>query len=565
MSSKAEKSKTIIHQVKTALDKAAKLAAGAQKAAASQPAAKKETVSGGKAATTEYKTYTGGDQELDEALKGYSDQYAQARARALTGDERAVTEMREANDRANQLRNQKGYAAQLADKDLAYVKGVAERAQAGKTDPAGRTGKTTVTVRESKSSAPKAAALPEVKDYSGYLEEMARAKKEAAVAQLQAAYEKSLAQLDRAQETVSPTYQAARNRAAGETEAAKRQFNEYAVAHGLGSGAGGQAQLAMGSQLQGTLGELDAKEADALAALELQRTQTKLDYDAAIAQAQAEGDYELAGKLYQEKIRQDEAMADQIKWQAQQDYQQAYFGWQQEEADRTAASRDEAAQREREEALGELLLQYAAETGDYSGLGRLYTPEQIGRLEESWRAKRDAQAQQAERDAQEVRREEADWAAKYGDYSGLKALGVDTSALEREQAEQAAKAAAGKSAGSSGKKAAAGSGSYKPRLTVSQVDKAIANGIVTDQVKRDFSYFYGAEYDKVFPREGQGDKAAATGTLTEARFESALSTIATFLSRGETDLARQGAEALEGRMSPRQKARLEELWGELAG
>ena len=63
-----------------------------------------------------YTQYTGGNTALDSQLKVYSDRYAQARA---SGD---VDGMRAANDAANQLRNQYGYAAQYADKDIEAVK-----------------------------------------------------------------------------------------------------------------------------------------------------------------------------------------------------------------------------------------------------------------------------------------------------------------------------------------------------------------------------------------------------------------------------------------------------------
>ncbi len=557
MSTTTEKTKKLAAHVKTAVDQAAQLAAGA-KTTAVKTTGQTAAGQGG----TGYVEYTGGDQELDRALKSLSDQYSQARERALAGETAAVSEMRQANDKANQLRNEKGYAAQLADKDITYVKSLSEGASGQKE--AGTAGGT---VRTQQVTTTAAAAAPQVNDYSGYLEEMAKAKKEAAIAQLQAAYEKNLAQLDKAGEDITPAYTAARNAAAGQAEKSKRQFNEYAAANGLGSGAGGQAQLAIGNQLQGTLGDLDAREADALSALELQRTQTQLNYNAAIAKAQADGDYELAEQLYREKVRQDEAMVDQMKWQAQQDYQKAYFGWQQEQADRSAALQQAGRAQEQEEALRALLLQYAAGTGDYSGLGGVYTPEQIARLEEVWNAQKAAEAGQAQSDALAQRRAEADWAAKYGDYSGLKALGVDTTALEQAQAAKAAESAAKST--SSAARSSSSSSAYKPKLTASQVDKAISNGLVTDQVKADFAYYYGADYDKVFGsesgQEGESGQTQTGGTVTEARFTAALRTIATLLSQGETELAHQGAQSLEGKLDPRQKERLEEVWAKYAG
>lgn len=481
--------------------------------------------------------YTGGDAQLDRAIAGYSQQYAQGREKALSGDPQGVAEMRQANDGANQLRNAKGYAAQFADRDIAYVKGQMGYGQESRSGSSQR--------------GPGGASAPEVSDYSDYIQAMAQAKREAAIGQLQAAYEKNLAQLDQARGEIAPAYEAARNRAAGQAAQSRRQFNEYAAIHGLGSGLGGQAQLALSNSLQGTLGELSAREADALSKLELERAQAAVDYNAALAQARSEGDYELARQLYDEKVRQDEALAQWAKWQAQQDYQNSYFDWQRQQA-RLNAQREDAlaearASGESEEQLREMLFQYAQSTGDYGSLEAYYTPQQIARLEEQWRSRRDQAAREEQAQALEQAREEAEWAAKYGDYTGLKALGVDTSSLERTQAAKSTSGA--KSAG------------YKPRLTVSQVDKAIDNGRITDQVKRDFRYYYGVDYDAFF-ETGEGSTAQKPA-VSEANFAIAMNTLTAMMRDGDYDMAQRGVAGLEGRLTPGQQERLEELMEEL--
>lgn len=481
--------------------------------------------------------YTGGDAQLDKAIAGYSKQYAQGREKALAGDPRGLTEMREANDSANQLRNAKGYAAQFADQDIAYVKGQMGYGQESKGG-------------SSQGGAGRVSA-PEVSDYSDYIQAMAQAKREAAIGRLQTAYEKNLARLDQTRGEIAPAYEAARNRAAGQAAQSRRQFNEYAAIHGLGSGLGGQAQLALSNSLQGTLGELSAREADALSKLELERAQAAVDYNAALAQARSEGDYELARQLYDEKVRQDEALAQWAKWQAQQDYQNSYFDWQRQQA-RLNAQREDAlaearASGESEEQLREMLFQYAQSTGDYGSLEAYYTPQQIARLEEQWRSRRDQAAREEQAQALEQAREEAEWAAKYGDYTGLKALGVDTSSLERTQAAKSTSGA--KSTG------------YKPRLTVSQVDKAIDNGRITDQVKRDFRYYYGVDYDAFF-ETGEG-RTAQKPAVSEANFAIALNTLTAMMRDGDYDMAQRGVAGLEGRLTPSQQERLEELMEEL--
>lgn len=169
-------------------------------------------------------------------------------------------------------------------------------------------------------------------DYSSYIESMNKAQQAAALEALRAAYNKNVAGLDRAQEAIAPEYRSARNEAAGQSELQKRNFAEYAAANGLNSGAGGQAQLSFTNALQGNLSNIAAKEASTMADLELQRSQMETDYNSAIAQAKAQGNYELAQQLYTEKVRQDEAIRQQMQWQAQQDLQTQQFQWQQSQA-----------------------------------------------------------------------------------------------------------------------------------------------------------------------------------------------------------------------------------------
>lgn len=154
-----------------------------------------------------------------------------------------------------------------------------------------------------------------VQDYSNYLEEMYAAQKRAALAELNAAYESNLATIDRAGQGVGALYQNARNQSVGASELSKRNFAEYAAASGLNSGTGGQAELARNVALQNNLNNIDTAEADTYADLELQRAQAEIDYNNAIAQAEAEGDYELANALYQEKVRVQEALLQEQRYQ----------------------------------------------------------------------------------------------------------------------------------------------------------------------------------------------------------------------------------------------------------
>lgn len=171
-----------------------------------------------------------------------------------------------------------------------------------------------------------------VGDYSSYLEQMYAARKAAALAELDAAYQKNLAALDRAEQGIGEQYQTARNNTAGASELAKRNFAEYAAATGLNSGTGGQAELARNVTLQNNLNTINTAEADTISDLQLQRANAEIEYNNAIAQAQATGDYELAAALYQEKVRVQTALLEmeiqqqkfalqqyQLEYQAQRD------------------------------------------------------------------------------------------------------------------------------------------------------------------------------------------------------------------------------------------------------
>lgn len=171
-----------------------------------------------------------------------------------------------------------------------------------------------------------------VEDYSGYLSQMNAAAREAALAQLKAAYEKNLAALDRAGTGIAEQYQAARDLSAGSSAVSGRNFAEYAAAAGLNNGTAGQAELARSVTLQNNLNGINTAEADAVADLQLARANAEIEYNNAIAQAEANGDYQTASALYQEKVRVQEALIElelqeqqnalkryQLEYQAQQD------------------------------------------------------------------------------------------------------------------------------------------------------------------------------------------------------------------------------------------------------
>ena len=126
-----------------------------------------------------------------------------------------------------------------------------------------------------------------VNDYSNYLEEMYAANRKAALAAINNAYQQNVNAIERAGEGVDTRYQNARNQAAGSAELAARNFAEYAAAYGLGSGTSGQAELARNITLQNNLNDLTAEEAGIYADLELQKSNAEVEYNNAIAEAEA--------------------------------------------------------------------------------------------------------------------------------------------------------------------------------------------------------------------------------------------------------------------------------------
>lgn len=160
-----------------------------------------------------------------------------------------------------------------------------------------------------------------VQDNSAYIEQMNKAQREAAIAEIKAAYEKNKAAIDRAGSGVSVGYQNARNEAAGASELAKRNNAQYAAAYGLNTGTGGQMELARNVALQNNLNSINTAEGQSMADLALQRANAETEYNNAIAQANAQGNSELASQLYQEKVRVQETLLNLQIQQAQMEYQ----------------------------------------------------------------------------------------------------------------------------------------------------------------------------------------------------------------------------------------------------
>ena len=279
-----------------------------------------------------------------------------------------------------------------------------------------------------------------ITDNSDYLNQMYEAQKRAALAQINNAYQQNVNAINRAGEGVDTRYQNARNQAAGASELAARNFNEYAAASGLNSGAGGQAELARNVALQNSLGDIDTAEAQTYADLELQLANAETEYNNAIAEAEANGDAALAAALYQEKVRVQEATLQAMMQQYQDNLlaNQTKHQWQQDAESAQLANRQQLAQ------YGTAWLEN----------GVMPSQEML--------------------DAMGITQQDAQ--------AFLNQLSLQASlAAQRQQ--------------SSGNGGSGRSGGYKPVLTYSQVMDAIDRGNPKPQVLKDYQYYMGAEYE----------------------------------------------------------------------
>lgn len=148
-------------------------------------------------------------------------------------------------------------------------------------------------------------------DRSDLVNQLYDAAIEAQKAALKAEYEKNVAAYDAQKAKLPQIYQSAKNQTASDAAIAQQTMNERFAASGLNTGAQGQAALALNTTLQGNLSALDADRAEKLADIEVQRTQSMLDYQNAIAQAIANNELERAQALYNEAIRVDNSYREQ--------------------------------------------------------------------------------------------------------------------------------------------------------------------------------------------------------------------------------------------------------------
>jgi len=196
-----------------------------------------------------------------------------------------------------------------------------------------------------------------------YIRDMADARLRAARAALEEAYRRNVSALSEKKESLKAAYDAARDKAAADSERERAAFHEYAAARGLNSGAAGQARLSFGTSLLRTLTDLERRYLEGQNGLERELADLTSQYSAALAKAQAEARAEELEALYRDWLERAEAAREEKRYEA---------------------SLRQSAQK----AAYERALETAEYTGDYSQMARFgWTGEQIKKAQERWNRK----------------------------------------------------------------------------------------------------------------------------------------------------------------------------------
>lgn len=157
---------------------------------------------------------------------------------------------------------------------------------------------------------------------------------------LKAAYDQNLATQQAAREQIGTTYQNSANNMQAQYERNRRNLNQQAAANGINTGAGSQQQLALQNVWNRDYGALQSQQAQAYANADLAIANLQTEYQNAIQQAQAQGDY-----------RKMAALLDDYNTQYNRQMQQAAV---------------------------------LASYGDFSGYNGIYSAEQLANLRRGW-------------------------------------------------------------------------------------------------------------------------------------------------------------------------------------
>jgi hypothetical protein len=205
-----------------------------------------------------------------------------------------------------------------------------------------------------------------------YINSIYDAQIKAAEAKLKAAYDQNVNTLNAEKAKIPGTYATAKNQTAGQSETQRANFNEYAAASGLNSGAGGQASLSFSNQLQGNLASLNQAQADAAANIDLQLANLQTQYQADLAQAFAEGNLAKISALYDNYQTNRANMMSMRQMELSMNKETTLYKDQKLESEKAWA------------------LETSNWTGDYSGMAAYgWKPQQIASAEAEWKRVRE--------------------------------------------------------------------------------------------------------------------------------------------------------------------------------
>jgi len=148
-----------------------------------------------------------------------------------------------------------------------------------------------------------ATQFQQMQGLAAYITAQSRAATDAAKTGLTSAYNQNNIDIQALAAKLPALYEQARNATSGSAAVNAAGFNEYAAAHGLNSGAGGQAQLAMNNALLGQMGSINQQQTAAQQDIEFEIQRIARAYQDAIAQAEATGKWQEAQMLYQDAAR----------------------------------------------------------------------------------------------------------------------------------------------------------------------------------------------------------------------------------------------------------------------
>lgn len=489
------------------------------------------------------------DRPLDDTYyqkqQQYQSMYDAARQKALQGDASAVTDMRNANDWMNQVRNDYGLAAQYANDDIGYVKSLIGYYGGGSSSGSGSSGGGSY----GGGSYGGDFSYGDAPAYLSRWDDALTALAGQLMSRPAFSYDY----------TQDPLYQQYREVYTREGDRAMRDTLGQVSAR-----TGGLASSYAASAASQANNYYMAQLSDIIPQLEQLAYQRYLGQGEALmdqlqaVQALEAGDY----AKYQDALGQ---------WNTDRAF--AYNAWSDARDFSYAAGRDqlsdqryaqELAYQQARDGYGEGLDRAAllASVGDYSGYAGLWglSDEQTQTLIDAYAGERAL----SDRDAAMAL---ADWKAQYGDFSGLTALGVDTGYLEAQRlAELAESAGSGSSGGSSARSSGSSARSSGSTSSASAGESGIVDAMLAlgDEVKA-YEYLLSQGYTVSATEQLWSMYQAAAAQAEENRyndsyFRAAMTSLAAQLQQ-DPNAALGGLDDLWTKLSPSQKNQVQALLG----